>query len=227
MLHLNDRSSLSHADVLLLGLAFAGLIFTVTYQITGLGGEFSTGFAIEDGPVEWGTSVFLFLSAIVLFRNSGALWSKRGTVAALLTALYGLLFFFGAGEEISWGQRVFGWESGEFFLEHNAQDETTLHNLVVGEEQLAKTLFGSVLTLVMLLYLVVLPLLYPRAGWVRKLARALSVPVPGSRHVFLAVLSSVVILSVDLGRKWEVYEFIFSLLTCSIFLQPRNADEVT
>lgn len=227
MLNLNDRSHFSHADVLLFGLAYASLIFTVAYQLTGLGREFAAGFAIEDGPVEWGTAVFLFLSAIVLFRNSGALWSKRGTAAALITGFYGILFIFGAGEEISWGQRVFGWESGEFFMEHNAQNETTLHNLVVGEQQLVKTVFGPMLTLVLLLYLVVFPLLYPRAGWARRLARGLVVPVPGGRHVFLAVLASVVIVAVGLERKWEVYEFVFSLLTCSIFLQPRNADEVT
>lgn len=227
MLDLNDRSALSHADVILIGLAYASLIFTVAYQITGLGQEFSVGFAMEDGPVEWGTAVFLFLSAIVLFRNAAALRAKRGAAAALITGFYGIVFIFGAGEEISWGQRVFGWESGEFFTEHNAQNETTLHNLVVGEEQLAKTLFGSVLTLVLLAYLVVFPLLFPHAGWVRKLARALCVPVPERRHVLLALLASLVIVAVDLDRKWEVYEFIFSLLTCSIFLRPRNAEEVT
>lgn len=43
----------------------------------------------------------------------------------------GILFFFIFGEEISWGQRIIGIESGEFFKESNIQGETNLHNLKV------------------------------------------------------------------------------------------------
>lgn len=227
MLRLNNRSHLSHADFFLLGLAYASLIFTIAYDLTGLQGEFSKGFAIEDGPVEWGTAICLALAAVVLFRNSGALWSKRGKTAALITAFYGVIYVFGAGEEISWGQRIFGLESGEFLSEHNFQNEITVHNLVVGERQLTKTLFGPVLTLVLLLYLIVFPLLYPRVEWVQNFARIISVPVPGRRHVLLTILASLVMLAVSMDRKWEVYEFVFSLLSFSIFLRPENADEVT
>jgi len=39
------------------------------------------------------------------------------------------LFFFIAGEEISWGQRIFGWETPPWVEAHNIQDETTIHNL--------------------------------------------------------------------------------------------------
>lgn len=223
---INNRSRFSHADVVLFGLGWSSLIFTVAYQLTGLHAEFSTGFAIEDGPVEWGTAIFLFLAAVVLFRNAGVLW-RRATVPALTTAVYALVFIFGAGEEISWGQRIFDWESGEFMKEHNHQEETNLHNMVVGEKQLTKTLFGPILTLILLLYLIVLPVLYPRANWVHRVARALSVPVPHPRHAVLAVFASVVMLLVDLDRKWEVYELVFSLLACSIFLRPQNQDEVT
>lgn len=37
--------------------------------------------------------------------------------------------FFIVGEEMSWGQHMFGWETPETFAEVNAQNETTLHNL--------------------------------------------------------------------------------------------------
>ncbi|MCZ4351789.1 hypothetical protein O4H61_04615 [Roseovarius aestuarii] len=227
MYRLNSRSHLSHADFFLLGLAYASLIFTIAYDVTGLKSEFSAGFAIEDGPVEWGTAVCLALAAVVLFRNSGALWSKSGKAAALITAFYGVIYIFGAGEEISWGQRIFGLESGDFFSEHNFQNEITAHNLVVGDKQLTKTLFGPALTLVLLLYLVVLPLLHPRIVWMQTFAHSLSVPVPGKRHVLLTILASLVMLAVNMDRKWEVYEFVFALLSLSIFLSPANTDEVT
>jgi hypothetical protein len=146
-------------------------------------------------------------------------------LAAACSIFYGLLFFLGAGEEVSWGQRIFGWESGEFFMENNKQMETNFHNLVVGDLHLAKTLFGSVLTTVILLYLVALPLLYPRVGFIKRLADRFAIPVPGVRHTVLALLASIVIAIMDQNRKWEVYELIFSLLMLSIILLPQNHEK--
>lgn len=40
-----------------------------------------------------------------------------------------ILFFFVAGEEISWGQRILNIETPSFFETHNRQKETTIHNI--------------------------------------------------------------------------------------------------
>lgn len=45
-----------------------------------------------------------------------------------------------AGEEASWGQHYFGWESTEYMVANNIQKETNLHNLSNGAEQLPKIL---------------------------------------------------------------------------------------
>ena len=137
------------------------------------------------------------------------------------------MFFLAAGEEVSWGQRIFGWESTEFFMENNKQYETNFHNLMVGDFHLAKTLFGSVLTTVILLYLVFLPLLYPKGGWVARMADRFALPVPWLKHAAIALVASVIIAVIDVNRKWEVYELIFSLLTVSIFLLPQNRDKAS
>jgi len=39
------------------------------------------------------------------------------------------IFLLGSGEEISWGQRIFGWETSEGYGQVNRQNETNLHNL--------------------------------------------------------------------------------------------------
>jgi hypothetical protein len=226
MTRLTDRSNLSHADVVLFGLGYATLLFTVIYYVTGLHAEFRAGFAIEDGPVEWGTALCLLLSSLVLTRNALAL-RGRGALAVAMTALYALAFFFAAGEEISWGHRLLDREVPEFFLENNAQGETNIHNLVLGDVKLVKTVFGGGLSLVILLYLLVLPLVYARVGAVARLADRLAVPVADRRHMILALVATLVIVAVQMATKWESYEFVFSLLTVSIFLRPRNADTVT
>ncbi len=185
---------------------------------------FAAVYAFEDGLVEYGTAFGLLLCSFVLVGNAIKLGRRSMMLAASCTAFYALLFFMGAGEEVSWGQRIFGWESGEFFMENNKQLETNFHNLVVGELHLAKTLFGSVLTTVIMLYLVVLPLLYPRVGWIKRVADRFAIPVPGLRHTAFALVASLVITMMDQNRKWEVYELIFSLIMLSIFLLPQNRD---
>lgn len=75
----------------------------------------------EDGVVEW-ASFLLFLAAGVAgtVRSIG---SRRAF--DLLVAVFCL---FVAGEEISWGQRLFGFMPPDLFLERNFQQETNLHN---------------------------------------------------------------------------------------------------
>lgn len=212
-----DRALLA-AIALVLAVSFAVHLWDPAY--------FAAVYAFEDGLVEYGTAVFLLAASGVLVSNALSLRARGLPLAAVLTAIYGLLFFFGAGEEVSWGQRIFDWESGEFFQENNKQMETNFHNLVIGGTHLTKTVFGSGLTAAILLYLIALPLLYPRVGFVRRLADRLAVPVPGLRHTLFAVGASlVIVLMGDQNRKWEVYELVFSLLMVSIFLAPQNPDK--
>lgn len=180
--------------------------------------QFDTVFAREDGIVEYATAIFLFIACLALIGHARR---TQGRVRWFV-ALYALAFFFAAGEEISWGQRIFGIESTEFFTENNYQGETNLHNLVVGNVHLAEEVFGNALTLVLLSYLVVLPLLYPIQGWVRSFCAALAVPVPPRHMAALAVLWSIFIAAIPLPRNWEVYEFAFSVFAVLIFLNPVN-----
>ena len=219
-------STLQKFDRALMGLIAVTLIATVAIYFWDK--EYFWGtFAAEDTLVEYGTALFLLVASVVLAAHAVSLGARGARVAMVLTAIYALMFFFASGEEISWGQRIFGWESGEFFQAHNKQDETNLHNLIVGDFHLAKTLFGPILTTCILLYLVALPLLYPRVPAIARLADRLAVPVPWLRHAGIALASSIVIALIDVSRKWEVYELIFALLAVSIFILPQNREKIT
>lgn len=178
---------------------------------------FSTRFATEDGPIEYATAILLFAASLIL--GYLCYLSRRW-----LVALYALAFFFAAGEEVSWGQRIFGIESSEFFAQNNFQGETNLHNLVVGETHLTEFIFGTGLALIIMSYLVVLPLLYPVAGWVRRFCEFLAVPVPQKHIGALAVFATLFSAWIGLDRQWEVYEFAFGVFVCLIFLNPVNAE---
>lgn len=213
-------------DYLIFALAAVCLGGTLFYYFTDHA-TFSNWFAKEDGPVEYGTALFLLFASLVLLRNAVAINSSRGIGPALLCGFYALLFFFGAGEEISWGQRIFDWETGAFFQQVNTQGETNIHNLKIGNVRLVKTLFGSGLSIVLLCYLIGLPLLYDRVPAIARLCDRFVVPVPAKRHMWLTLIATMIIIAVQMDRKWECYELIFGLLAFSIFLNPRNADQVT
>ncbi len=82
--------------------------------------------ANETGIIE-NLTVFLLLPAVVLgvaiFLRRRELPRGIGIVM-LLMALAALYF---AGEECSWGQVYFGWETPESFAEINDQNETNIH----------------------------------------------------------------------------------------------------
>ncbi|MEL6375628.1 MAG: hypothetical protein AAFQ04_00335 [Pseudomonadota bacterium] len=205
------------------------VILILTVAISFISSEFFTKtYAAEDGIVEYATAVFLLIASFILIRNSASLKRRGLRLAFGLTLFYALLFFLASGEEISWGQRIFGWETSEAMKARNKQDETNFHNLVLqtpfGELDLVKTVFGSVLTTVLLIYLVVFPLLFPKSERFAHLANRFAIPVPRRSHAVLAIVSSLVITVIEPGRKWEVYELIFSLLATSIFLMPQNKE---
>tara|TARA_B100000315_G_scaffold105092_1_gene96320 strand:+ start:1124 stop:2155 length:1032 start_codon:yes stop_codon:yes gene_type:complete len=83
----------------------------------------------EDGVSEW-WSVVTYLAAAALAGATG--WRLRGTGhprLALFHAVLAVFLLVGAMEEISWGQRLFGWVTPAALSEINEQDETTLHNV--------------------------------------------------------------------------------------------------
>ncbi len=201
-------------------------IILIAALLIGLTNEtfFNERFANEDGFVENLTALALLSIALLSGYRLMQQWNRRRWPWLLGTAFFTLLFFFGAGEEISWGQRIFGWESGEYFIERNAQGETNIHNLVVGETKLNKLIFSQLLGLVMIIYLLVTPFLYRRITWVRNTLDGFAVPVVHWHHTIAFLLVTAVVLIIPSERKWEVYELSFGVIFFLIFLNPLNKD---
>lgn len=82
----------------------------------------------EDHLIENLTAVALFSAGLFLVLGGIKNTYKKSSINALLIFV-GVLFFFGAGEEISWGQRIFGWETPDRLMEINDQNETNIHNI--------------------------------------------------------------------------------------------------
>ena len=85
--------------------------------------------ANEDGIAEWGQFVFLVVLVPLYAWVASALWRQRQLPLAGLYALATIGVFFAAGEEISWGQRIFHWMTPGGLLDVNNQGETNIHNI--------------------------------------------------------------------------------------------------
>ena len=83
----------------------------------------------ETGFVEVTTAILLIPAVILGARHALQLWRTGPSLAAVLMSIFTLGCLFLLGEEISYGQHVFGWASPEYFQAHNTQSETNLHNL--------------------------------------------------------------------------------------------------
>lgn len=183
---------------------------------------FNEHYAQEDGLVENETALMLLAISLLCLYHLFKLRKFKKPLWKLGTLAFAVLFFFAAGEEISWGQRIFGVESSEFFMENNAQGETNLHNLVVGDTKINKLIFSQLLMITMVLYLVAIPLLYRKVGWIRKLADMFAVPIVEWRHTIAFIACTVLISIIPADRKWEVYELAFGVMFFLIFLSPFN-----
>ena len=80
----------------------------------------------EDGPLEWMQFIEYALSSLLAFLIF--LRQKNKDINTFIWLLIAFLSFLIAGEEISWGERIFGY-SIESIKELSMQGETNLHNL--------------------------------------------------------------------------------------------------
>ena len=110
----------------------------------------------EDLYGEW-AQVYLFTATFLLaFRLSLVPWHYRSFFVLLTIAC-----FYVAMEEISWGQRLLGFSSPEFFQSQNLQGETNLHNLLVGPYRTTlKTVIEYSIASALLVYGLLYPLAY-------------------------------------------------------------------
>ena len=108
-----------------------GLVITLLYFAEGALSALSFLYG-EDAVLEMLTAALFLVSAILLFTASFSLRRQRSKHLKPLVFAYGVIatvFLLFCLEEISWGQRIFGWETPHALAKINEQGEMNLHNL--------------------------------------------------------------------------------------------------
>lgn len=172
------------------------------------------GMGREDGPVEI-ASVFAFLALAGIAAARFARSPRGARAPSVAAALAGLV---GAGEEISWGQRLLGLSSPEFFSAHNVQGETNLHNLLHPP-------WDGVLAAVLVLGFCLAPA-WRKTSWVEALVRR---GLPWPRPIHVAVLTGclatgLAVAAVTHARELEeVGELLLVLVAAAVWSGPAPA----
>ena len=176
----------------------------------------------EDGIVEWLTVAGLLAGSVLCFNRFIAFFKTKNWWFLVVTFVLGLLLFIAAGEEISWGQRILGIQSSEYFLKNNAQGETNIHNLVVNGVKINKLVFSTILIIALSIYLVVIPILYKTNNAVKIFMDKSGVPIPRLYQIvsFLIVFAISGLLKHD--RNPELLECGAAALFFLIINFPAN-----
>jgi len=184
---------------------------------------FRETYVVEDGFIEWLTVLGLVLCAGACAYRIKTLWGQKKVLFIGVLAFMTMVFIFGAGEEISWGQRIFNVETSEFFEEHNAQGEMNLHNLRVNGVKINKLIFAKGLGLAFLLYLAVLTPLYRRKATVRRFLDRLAFPVPKNYQIIAYIVALIIVEGLtDSSKRGEMTEFSITFVVFLNLMYPGN-----
>jgi len=179
-------------------------------------------YVVEDGFIEDLTLIPLAIITLIAIVYLIKYARKKNVWFFLVYLAIGLASFFVLGEEISWGQRIFNFQTSEYFREHNSQDEENIHNLVLDGERLNKIIFTNALIAGVVIYLVGVPLLYNKNQKFKSFIDRAAFPVPTIQQaIACALVFGSSFLTFD-DKGAELLEFGGSAVFMLIILFPLN-----
>ena len=136
---------------------------------------------IEDGVIEWIGALSFFFASIIFFYlffriDSGNKFFGFETKRNIFFLLLGIIFFLAFGEEISWGQRIFGMQTPDLLKEVNYKEEINIHNLKIlwlGDVRIINMLF----LLFWMIYCLIIPMLNLFSKNIFRFFRLINLPI--------------------------------------------------
>jgi hypothetical protein len=202
----------------------------------------------EDGLIENISAICWFFSAIIMYivfiksKSDQKIFVLK-TNRNIFYLLLGLFFIFCLGEEISWGQRIFGVSTPEMLLKLNAQGEINLHNLSIFHENdknmndklglLKWITSGRIFSLFWFFFCVLIPLLNEYSLKARRVFGKFLFPVIPvwigvlflMNHIISRFFGSfdLVKLHILVETKETVFAFLFLITSIALYYLQRQS----
>jgi tetratricopeptide (TPR) repeat protein len=179
----------------------------------------------EDLYGEWAQTygflaTFVFSTLISLNKSHPQRWFF------VLLAAAGFYVFM---EEISWGQRIIGFDTPNFFHDNSYQDEANLHNLLTGPvDSRSKTILTYLVATGLVAYGVLFPIAlqikYKPALWLSRMRIAAAPPLPLMPAFAVAAVLEVELFSFNEAEVAELLvAWALAFTALDSWLQSRNA----
>ena len=146
----------------------------------------------EDGIIEYGQALLFLVSCIVSVILAFRFPDQRNRT--IMFSLFAVVFFVMVGEEISWGQRIFGFGVPEVMKNINVQHEFNIHNLF---GYFTDHLFSAGL----FIYGFIVPILARTNTFFRRLCAYIGLPVASMGLAIGFLMTS-------LMYDWTIYRFL-------------------
>lgn len=163
--------------------------------------DFFRSLTREDGWLENLSAIYLFFGSLLLVVSAKM---ERNPLPRCLLLLGSIALLFGAGEELSWGQRIFDFETPVWLERVNDQGELNLHN--------THWLRNTILVNELPLLLCVISLAAFFAG--RSSLFGIQLPTPQLAFALLLVLMYGRTLGAYRWLSWNEILLLFSFLFC-------------
>lgn len=187
--------------------------------------------AKEDHVAEWmsffallGTSL-VFLITYFRIRHQSP---RKARMAELSLLVLALMFFAAAGEEISWGQRILGFETPETLRNYNEQGEFNFHNLPFLDQR-NKLLIDhyDVINIVWFVFVIAIPLAAKSSQRMHRLISRTIVIAPYSLgllfilnyvagKIYKFILPEMIEIKYRIANINEIREMLFAVLFLTV-----------
>jgi len=175
----------------------------------------------EDHWAEYATALALLSGGLIISRRLIINWKAINFPEKLGFVMMALAMFVGFGEEISWGQRIFNLQTPDFFINHNLQNETNIHNLKIFDIKLNQWLFTYGMLMVFITYFS-LPYWIDKHRFIRKTISQYGLYIPKRSHSLVFLLSTILIHSYSVPKVSELWELSFATTMLMVIIQARN-----
>ncbi len=200
--------------VLVAGVIAAGAALSVFHNRTGesliwLFGSETVDFGVSEFGVVAGLLLSCGLLVYLAIREDS--WG-RWPLALAAVACFAI-----AGEELSWGQWIFHWDTPQALAEVNLQNETNLHNLV--DPRLYDLVYGAagffILAITAMFYFLGRRIWFSN-GFMSRMAGFATQWLRGSSAGLATTLSAAVLLQHELFEEYS--EFVLAIAACLFLL---------
>lgn len=186
---------------------------------------FESAMVAEDGFFQWMIFYTLLFASAMCFYRASILKPFRGTVFATSLVLGGLVFLAFALDEMSWLQRIIGYNSPNFFQIHNTKMQVNFHHLVVYGFRLNNLVFTLFIKILATLYFLVLPFFYNKLDKIKAFVNRFAIPLPRYTQTAAYVALAGLVALIPSDFRYVIFEFGFYWILVLMMYNPLN-DEV-